>query len=106
MTGHRSLRKELLKRNVIIVGGSSRVRGKALGESWRFSLVRVERIGGRAFRIGRDCVVIYGQVTDQPRAVAICAQGFLSPHRAQLRETSGTKHSGRIDGRYGDEAKA
>ena len=63
-------------------------------------------VGGRAFRIGLDRVAIYRLAADQPSAVVVRAQGFLSLHRAHLREMSGTEPRGRMGGQYGDVAKA
>ena len=48
---------------------------------------------------------MYHQLTDQPRGMVVRAQGFLSLHRAQLRETSGMEPRGRVGGSYGDVAK-
>ena len=66
----------------------------------------VGRSGTRAFRIGRNGGVAYHQLADQSRDMVVRAQGFLSPHCAQLSETSGTEPRGRLGGSHRDLAEA
>ena len=91
-----------MKGDVVVLGGRIRV----LGVSWEFGVDRVGGSRARAFRIGRDGGIIYYHLAAQPGGMVVRAEVFLSPHRAQLRETTGTVPRGLLGGLYEDIVKA